>query len=173
MGDRRATEVELCTDSSEKQDFRSRSVRTESSDLSVSTCSEARRAHLEDARHKAIQSRRTKQLVGLQQRVREVRELLGDMDSAQVERSVQFITDNEIRLRKRQSELTESMTEALKAVHKEMTTIQKMLGRVSSLEELSRRDGRLAGSDAASSVSTTTRSGSAVSWAPGYVHSRR
>ena len=70
---------------------------------------------LADARIKALDSRRRTQKVKLENKLQEVRVLLGELDPSQIERTIQVIMDREAELRQKQVKVLGQIHETIRS----------------------------------------------------------
>lgn len=73
---------------------------------------------LADARVKALDSRRRTQKVKLENKIQEVRVLLGELDPDQIERAIQVIMDREAELRQKQAKVLGQLHDTIRSESK-------------------------------------------------------
>ena len=73
---------------------------------------------LADARVKALDSRRRTQKVKLENKLQEVRVLLGELDPDQIERTIQVIMDRESKLRQKQAKVLGQIHDTIRSESK-------------------------------------------------------
>ena len=73
---------------------------------------------LADARVKALDSRRRTQKVKLENKLQEVRVLLGELDPDQIERAIQVIMDREAELRQKQAKVLGQLHDTIRSESK-------------------------------------------------------
>ena len=73
---------------------------------------------LADARVKALDSRRRTQKVKLENKIQEVRVLLGELDPDQIERAIQIMMDRESELRQKQAKILGQLHDTIRSESK-------------------------------------------------------
>lgn len=73
---------------------------------------------LADARIKALESRRRTQKVKLENKLEEVRILLGDLDPQKIDRTIQVIMDREADLRQKQAKVVSQLHDTIRSESK-------------------------------------------------------
>ena len=73
---------------------------------------------LADARIKALESRRRTQKVKLENKLEEVRILLGDLDPQKIDRTIQVIMDREADLRRKQAKVVSQLHDTIRSESK-------------------------------------------------------
>ena len=84
------------------------------------------------AREIALNNRRVKTRARLEEKLSQLKLIMGDLNNDQLERTVKLLIETEDRHRSKQAALTESLTEQLKKVYEEIHKVRKDVEKATS-----------------------------------------